>query len=180
MLMKSVPGSNCLNTMHDCWVRGEKSKQKNIGYPLSAWEHCIVKRQEIIFPWKTIWSNLRCGCLGRRLFSLARMIKVLAAERSWLSPVAQHLYTDKDSHVPSAVSRKMLLNSCSRNPEKAVPEWFNLPHYHALKGWNCKRGKRMQSALYNSSCYKIRIWLWNPLESCLTLETEYCDQRTVS
>lgn len=62
------------------------------------------------------------------------MIKVLAAEESWLSPVTQRLHTDEDGHVPSAVARKMLLNSCSRNPEKAVPERFNLPRYYTLKG----------------------------------------------
>jgi len=58
---------------------------------------------------------------------------VLAAEESWLSSVAQHLYVDKDSHVPSAVAWKMLLNSSSRNPEKVVLERFDLPRCYALK-----------------------------------------------
>lgn len=102
-------------------------------------QHCKASRNHL--SWKTIWSNFRCGWLGRRLFSLAWMVKVLAAEKSWLSPVAQHLYADEDGYIPSAVARKMLLSSCSRNSEKWVPEWFNLPRYHTQKGWNRRRGE---------------------------------------
>ena len=69
MFMKSIPGTNCLNKTHDCWVPGEKSGwKKPIRCDSSAWEHSIVKHREIIFPWKTMWSNFRCGYLGRMLF----------------------------------------------------------------------------------------------------------------
>lgn len=37
------------------------------------------------------------------------MMKVLVAEKSWMSPVAQHLYMDGDGCIPGAVGRKTQL-----------------------------------------------------------------------
>lgn len=84
------------------------------------------------FPGKQ--SEVRSGVVTLEEDCSPQMIKVLAAEEGWLSPVAQRLHADEDGRVPSAVSRKMLLNSCSRNPEKAVPERFGLPRYYTVKG----------------------------------------------
>lgn len=77
------------------------------------------------------------------------------------------MYTDDDGHIPSAVARRMLLNSCSRNPEESVPEWFNLPHSTIPEKVEIARGaKAMQSALHSSSCCKIKMGFWNPLALC--------------
>lgn len=56
------------------------------------------------------------------------------AQADCLQYLSIHPLKDPRSHVPSAVARKMLLNKQLRNAEKEVPELFDLPHYHTLKG----------------------------------------------
>lgn len=60
--VKSIPGTNAWNQLFkqnvplQCarWKKKNELKETT-GCDLSAWDHCIVKRQETIFPWKTFW-----------------------------------------------------------------------------------------------------------------------------
>lgn len=131
----------------------EKWNEKTSGCDSSAWEHCVVMHQEIIFPWKTMWSNWGVAPLGAG-YSLAWMMECL-----WQRRVGCLQWLLAGKH-----------NSCSRNPKKLLPSWYT------FKCWDFKRPAVVQQ---EDRIPHVTRWGWDSGITHIIPWRWCCSQRTM-